>query len=61
MDIKYVNEKEVSRITGLGLPTLRNYRHIGKGPTYSKIGRSVRYELADVVAYMEERKVKTKE
>jgi predicted DNA-binding transcriptional regulator AlpA len=61
MDIKYVDEKKVHEITGLGLPTLRNYRHIGKGPVYSKIGRSVRYKLEDVIKFMEERKVKTGE
>jgi predicted DNA-binding transcriptional regulator AlpA len=55
----YVNEKEVSEITGLALPTLRNYRHLGKGPQYSKIGRCVRYSLDDVFAFMESHKIKT--
>jgi predicted DNA-binding transcriptional regulator AlpA len=54
-DNKYIDEKEVSRITGLALPTLRNYRHLGKGPKYSKIGRS----LDDVIAFMESCKVDT--
>ena len=56
---QYVNEKEVSEITGLALPTLRNYRHLGKGPKYSKIGRCVRYSLDDVIAFMESCKVDT--
>jgi predicted DNA-binding transcriptional regulator AlpA len=58
-DNKYIDEKEVSRITGLALPTLRNYRHLGKGPKYSKIGRCVRYSLDDVIAFMESCKVDT--
>ena len=27
----YLNEKQVSKILGLSLPTLRNYRHLRKG------------------------------
>lgn len=56
---KYVNEKGASEITGLKLPTLRNYRHLGKGPNYYKIGRAVRYSLADLEQFMEAHKIKT--
>ncbi|MBQ3060436.1 MAG: helix-turn-helix domain-containing protein [Desulfovibrio sp.] len=44
-------------MTGISLSTLRKYRLWGKGPTYSKIGRSVRYALADVLEYMESRRI----
>jgi hypothetical protein len=53
----WVNEKEVSRITGFALPTLRNDRHLGKGIPYAKRRRSVRYCLKDVYAYMDKRRV----
>jgi len=53
----YVNEKRVSEITGRALPTLRNDRHNRRGIPYVKIGRSVRYALADVISYMEVRKI----
>jgi hypothetical protein len=33
--------------------TLRNYRHLGKGPAYSKRGRMVRYRLQDLLDFME--------
>jgi predicted DNA-binding transcriptional regulator AlpA len=56
---QYVTEKEVSRITGLALPTLRNYRHLNKGPTYFKIGRSVRYSIDDIFDFMEQRRIET--
>jgi predicted DNA-binding transcriptional regulator AlpA len=54
---RYISEKEVSAITGLSLQTLRNYRSVGKGPTYCKIGRAVRYPLSDLLSYMDARKV----
>jgi predicted DNA-binding transcriptional regulator AlpA len=58
---RYIDEKEVSKITGLALPTLRNWRFKGIGMPYSKVGRSVRYALEDVLDYMESRKVQTDE
>ena len=54
---QWVNEKQVSALTGISLSTLRKYRLWGKGPAYSKIGRSVRYALADVQEYMESHRV----
>ena len=59
METRWVNEKEVSRITGFALPTLRNDRHLKKGIPYMKRGRSVRYCLKDVHNYMEARRVET--
>ena len=54
---QYLDEKKVSAITSRALPTLRNDRHKGRGIPYSKVGRSVRYSLADVIDYMESRKI----
>jgi len=59
--VRYLNEREVSRITGFALPTLRNHRHIGRGIPYLKRGRSVRYSLSDVVQYMEAGRISTGE
>ena len=40
-EIKYLNEKQVSEMTGRALSTLRNERFLGKGMPYIKIGKSV--------------------
>ena len=56
---RYIDEKEVARITGRGLQTLRNDRHCGRGLPYIKMGRSVRYSLEDVIRFMESRKIAT--
>lgn len=58
-DAKYVDEKAVSQITGRALPTLRNDRHKRRGIPYYKIGRSVRYRLDEVYAFIESKKIKT--
>lgn len=36
---------------GVTEKTLRNWRHAGRGPTPTKIGRRVFYAEADVLAY----------
>jgi len=61
IDIKYLNEREVAELTSRSLSTLRNERSLGLGIPYSKVGRSVRYSLADVVEFMEAHKVNTNE
>jgi hypothetical protein len=58
-DTVYLPEKEVSRITGRAMSTLRNERFNRKGIPYVKVGRSVRYSHEDVISFMENRKIKT--
>ncbi|SHL18856.1 transcriptional regulator, AlpA family [Desulfatibacillum alkenivorans DSM 16219] len=53
----FMNEQEVSRLTGFALPTLRNWRSMGAPPAYHKIGRSVRYLRQDVLDFMESHRV----
>jgi predicted DNA-binding transcriptional regulator AlpA len=56
---QYLNERQVSEITGRALSTLRNERSKRTGISYLKIGRSVRYNIKDVIEFMESRKIKT--
>lgn len=56
---KYLNEKEVSEITGIALSTLRQSRFQRTGINYYKIGRSCKYRYDEVIAFMENRKIKT--
>jgi hypothetical protein len=56
---QYVTEREVNLITRRALSTLRNDRSSGRGIPYIKVGRSVRYDLADVIRFMEQHKVQT--
>ena len=56
--IKYLNEKQVSEVTGIAVQTLRNWRQLRRGFPYSKVGRAVRYSVGDVEQFMESRKVR---
>jgi len=54
---EWINEKIAAEMTGLAVQTFRNWRHWGKGPAYSKVGRSVRYALRDVQNYFQSRRI----
>jgi hypothetical protein len=56
---KYIDEKRVSEITGLALATLRNDRSTQRRIPYIKFGRAVRYDLEDVIHFMESHKIGT--
>ena len=56
---KYINEKELSAMTGRALQTLRNDRFNGRGFPYIKLGKSVRYDQEVAIAIMEQSTVET--
>lgn len=60
MQKEYLTEREVMEMTGRALSTLRNDRTAGRGFPYVKWGRFIRYRKADVVDFMESKKVKTR-
>ena len=47
-----MTEKEVAQFLKVSVNTLRNYRSLGIGPLFVKLGRSVRYRMADVLAWV---------
>lgn len=57
--MRYLNEKQVSEMTGIAVQTLRNWRYFGKGFPYHKIGRCIRYNEQDVISYMAGKKITT--
>lgn len=56
-DNRFMNEVEVSEITGMSLSWLRKCRMRGEGIPYSKVGRSVRYKADDVSRFMDGHRV----
>jgi len=54
---RYADEKAVSTMIGAALPTLRKWRNERRGPSYVKIGRMVRYDLNEVIKFMDAHKV----
>ena len=57
----FISDREVSRLLEIARQTLCNWRSQQKGPRYVKSGRLVRYDLNDVLAFMEARKVGTQD
>ncbi len=57
----WINEQKAAEITGIALQTLRNMRCKGVGLPIYKVGRSVRYRLDDVLAFMEKRRVEPRD
>ena len=48
-----IDEKEASQYLCCSVAALRKWRLLGKGPTYCKVGRLVRYAETDLAAYVE--------
>jgi helix-turn-helix protein len=45
---------DVSRYLGVPPGTLANWRYLGRGPAFLRVGRHVRYRAADVTAWVED-------
>lgn len=56
---KMLTEQDVMNMTGLARGTLAYWRHAGQGPRSYKLGRRVRYDEADVLAWIAESKAAT--
>ena len=54
---KLLTEAEAAEFLGVSPGTLSVWRSKGKGPSYSKIGSSVRYNLASLLGYIERNKI----
>ncbi len=48
-----VNETAAAMILALSVKTLRRWRWAGKGPRFVKVGAAVRYDPADLTAFIE--------
>lgn len=48
-----LTEIEASRALALSVATLRRWRWAGRGPNFLKLGSAVRYDPADIDAFIE--------
>ncbi|GLZ13673.1 hypothetical protein Acsp04_39080 [Actinomadura sp. NBRC 104425] len=55
----YLTPKDLAERYGVPLKTVYAWNSGGAGPRYMKIGRHVRYRLADVIAWENERYAET--
>ena len=47
-----LTERDVARITGLSVGSVRRWRLFRQGPKYLKIGAAVRYKPVDISAWL---------
>ena len=57
MNTLAVDTEGASRHLGLAVSTLEKMRVYGDGPSFVKMGRSVRYRICDLEAYLAQRVV----
>jgi len=48
-----MNEHAAAQRLNVTVPTLRNWRYLRKGPTFKKIGGSVKYDPRDLDEFIE--------
>jgi hypothetical protein len=53
-DDEWISPKDLARDWHLPERTLSQWRYLGKGPRYFKLGRHVRYRRADVENWLKE-------
>ena len=58
-NISYLTEKDAAKILSVSPKTMQKWRFLCKGPSYKKMGRAVRYTLADLQAYAEKISIQT--
>jgi predicted DNA-binding transcriptional regulator AlpA len=49
-----LNEKEAGRFLSMSYRTLQSWRSAGEGPSYLKLGRSIRYRRSDLLTWVDE-------
>lgn len=52
-DLTLFDTKVAADLMGINHLTLQNWRSTGKSPRYVKVGRSIRYRLSDIKAWLE--------
>jgi predicted site-specific integrase-resolvase len=58
---KFMTSREVSLAYGIPYQTLANWRVQGRGPEYTLAGRRVRYDVANVEAWLRQFRKRTTE
>lgn len=53
---RYLDTTQLCDLLGIGQKAVEKWRLHGKGPRYIKVGKLVRYEESDVLAWLEEQK-----
>jgi predicted DNA-binding transcriptional regulator AlpA len=50
----FLADRDVAKLLGISLSTIRRWRLLRRGPPFHKLGSSVRYQLGSVIAWLEQ-------
>lgn len=50
---RFINETQLSELTGVAVGTWQKKRVVGGGPPYRKIGGAVRYDVGEVLQWID--------
>ena len=53
-EVRLLTPETVSELLGVSVVTLKAWRHRNKGPVYQRMGKLVRYRLADIMRWQQE-------
>lgn len=53
MTSELMDGRELANRLGKSSAALANWRYLGQGPKFIKVGRSIRYRVADVESWLE--------
>lgn len=56
-DTEWLDQSDLEALTGVPARTWGQWRYLGNGPRYYRIGRHVRYRRCDVETWLEARAV----
>jgi predicted DNA-binding transcriptional regulator AlpA len=54
---RILREPEACRYIGMSIPWMRQARGRGDGPAYLRIGRAIRFRIADLDAWLEAHRI----
>ncbi len=58
---QFLTERDAARYVCMSVHFLRQARVKGYGPSYARLGRSIRYRLSDLESWLSQRIVRTRE
>lgn len=61
MDRKTLTPQQVAQVYGFPVQTLANWRWLGEGPSYIKIGKKIFYRIEDMDRYLNDHLITTRD
>ena len=58
-DLALLRTPQAAKLLGVSISTLEHMRSYGIGPDYTRVGRQVRYRIADIHAFLDANTVST--